>query len=207
MGTDLLYLALGDSTGVGVGASAGGGYPERLLVRLQAARPAFRLLNLCQSGATTQDLIAGQLPDALRLRPSLVTVGIGINDVGMMLPEESFAANLQTLLLSLRRLGAKVALLNIPDLALAPAMAAMRGSSYERRIELFNEQIELSAARHEVLLVDLFSLSREKLRDRPGLFSPDGFHPSAEGYEAWAGLMFPHVDSLLGDRRGEARNI
>lgn len=206
MALDLTYLALGDSTGTGVGASSGGGYPERLLRRLQAARPGIRLLNLCQSGATTLDVIETQLPDAVKLRPSLITVGVGINDVGMGLPEESFAANLQTLLLRLRKLAAPLALLNIPDLALAPAVAAMRGSSYQRRIELFNEHLESAAALHGVLLIDLFTLSRERLQDGNDLFSPDGFHPSAKGYETWAELIWPPLESLLGDRRGDARN-
>ena len=40
-----LYVALGDSTGTGVGAQSGGGYPERL-VRLLRARLRLRLRGL-----------------------------------------------------------------------------------------------------------------------------------------------------------------
>jgi hypothetical protein len=37
--TSELYVALGDSTGLGVGARTAGGYPERLLRRLRPAHP------------------------------------------------------------------------------------------------------------------------------------------------------------------------
>ena len=120
MPKDLLYVALGDSTGVGVGAPSGGGYPDRLLRML--ALPSLRLLNLCESGATSADVITGQLPRALKTRPLLITIGIGINDVGLQIPDESFAVNLETIVVALRKLGARMAINNIPDLALAPAV-------------------------------------------------------------------------------------
>ena len=34
-------------------------------------------------------------------------------------------------------------------------------------------------------------------RSGGGLFSPDGFHPSAEGYEEWAEQVWPAVQALL----------
>lgn len=204
MPQELLYLALGDSTAAGVGAANGGGYPDRLLLRLLASRPGLRLLNLAQSGATTHDVLESQLPDALKLRPALITLGVGINDVGMLLPEESFAVNLEEVVGRLGRLDAKLAIANIPDLALAPAMAR-NSSTYLRRIELFNEHLEATAARHGAALIDLFSLSRKLIPEQQSLFSPDGFHPSATGYDAWADAMLPQIELLLGDRRGEAR--
>ena len=69
---------------------------------------------------------------------------------------------------------------------------------YEGRIELFNEHVAATAARHALTLVDLYSWSREALPGRPELFSPDGFHPSALGYEVWAERMAPHIEALLG---------
>jgi len=51
----------------------------------------LKLLNLGESGATTSDLREAQLPRALRTRPRLVTLGIGINDVGLQIPDDAFA--------------------------------------------------------------------------------------------------------------------
>jgi lysophospholipase L1-like esterase len=193
---DLLYVALGDSTGVGVGAPSGGGYPDRLLRML--ALPALRLLNLCESGATSADVITGQLPRALKTRPLLITIGIGINDVGLQIPDESFAVNLETIVVALRKLGARMAINNIPDLALAPAVTGLVPRSiYEQRIEQFNEHVTATAARHGLALIDLYALSRDTLPGHLELFSEDGFHPSAEGYQAWAERMLPAIAPLL----------
>jgi lysophospholipase L1-like esterase len=195
---ELLYVALGDSTAVGVGARSGGGYPERLVRKLGPAYPGLKLLNLGQSGATASDVVAAQLPRALRTRPRLVTLGIGINDVGLQIPDEAFGLNLEELVVPLHDLGAPIAISTIPDLALAPAVAQLVPRSiYERRIEVFNEHITATAARHRLTLVDLYSWSRDVLPRSPELFSPDGFHPSARGYDVWAERMLPAVIALL----------
>ncbi len=45
----IVYVALGDSTGSGVGAT-GGGYVARLFQRILEPRPGSKLTNLCISG-------------------------------------------------------------------------------------------------------------------------------------------------------------
>jgi acyl-CoA thioesterase I len=194
----ILYVAMGDSTATGVGAATGGGYPERLAGKLRAAYPSLELLNLGQGGATTSDVLAGQVPRVLATRPRLVTLGIGINDVGLQLPDDAFALNLEEIVVPMRRLEAPIAIANIPDMALAPAIAGVVPRSiYERRIELFNEHVAATAARHGLTLIDLYGWSRDALPGRPELFSPDGFHPSARGYDVWAERMLPQVIALL----------
>lgn len=196
------YLALGDSTGVGVGAESGGGYPARLLRLL---RTPLRLVNLCESGATTADVLQDQLPRALGTKPRLITLGIGINDVGLQLPDEAFAVNLEEIAGPLSRLGAPVALVNIPDLALSPAVARLVPRAlYEKRIEMFNEHVAATAARHRLALIDLYTLSRTALPGRPELFCSDGFHPSALGYDEWARAMQPRLAALLGEHAAAA---
>jgi acyl-CoA thioesterase I len=77
----IVYVALGDSTGAGVGAKEGG-YVARLFKKVSERRPGSRLFNLCVSGATTADLLRGQLDRGVAINPDLVTIGIGINDIG-----------------------------------------------------------------------------------------------------------------------------
>jgi acyl-CoA thioesterase I len=195
---ELLYAALGDSTAAGVGASSGGGYPERLVARLLPSFPGLKLLNLGESGATSADVLSAQLPVALRTHPRLATIGIGINDVGLQLPDDAFALNLEEIVVPLCQAGIPTALCNIPDLALSPAVSHLVPLSiYERRIELFNEHITATAARHGLTLVDLHGWSRGALPGHPEMFSPDGFHPSARGYDVWAERMLSPVAALL----------
>jgi lysophospholipase L1-like esterase len=194
---ELVYLALGDSTGVGVGARSGGGYPERILARLRPTHPTLRLVNLSRSGATTADLIEGQLPRAARVRPRVITIGIGINDLGLQVPDDAFALNLEEIATGVGRLGAAVVIANLPDLALSPAVQRIVPRAlYERRIEMFNLHVTATAARHRMTCVDLFTWSRELPR-HPEYFSPDGFHPSDRGYEVWAERMLPAMEGAL----------
>ena len=193
--TRFTYLALGDSTGVGVGAREGGGYVERLHRRLLAVRPGASLVNLCQSGATSADVRDDQVPRARRVPASLITLGIGINDVTWQAQEEGFAINLEEIAVALASVRAPVILMNIPDLALAPVALRFDAFLYERRIEVFNEHVEATAARHHFTHVDLFAATK-RLRSRAGLFSSDGFHPSAEGYEEWTAQLWPAMHAV-----------
>ena len=199
---DDLYVALGDSTGVGLGALHGG-YPQRLLGRLRALRPAFRLLNLSQSGARSLDVLESQVPDALKLRPALFTIAVGINDVTHDEPEEAFTNNLEEIAVRLSGRGARIAIATIPDIAFAPAVRALVPPAYfERRIEVLNRHVEATAARHRFALIDLYALGRAELEKHPEYFCGDGFHPSDAGYEAWTDIAWPAIRELMVDAHG-----
>lgn len=191
------YVALGDSSGVGVGADADGGYPERLWRKLRASGVHAGILNLAQSGATSADLLARQLDRGISKRPALVTIGIGTNDVWRMVPIPSFAENMRRTADALEASGAHVVVCNIIDLAHAPAAAAAEAwlglarAQITERVREFNAQLASLAKRPRFEVVDLFAFSQRELPTHPEYFSPDGFHPSRAGYERWADLCWP----------------
>ena len=196
----VVYVALGDSTGVGVGARKGGGYPQRLLERIERVRPGSRLVNLCASGATTGDLLRTQVGRVGEARPTLVTVGIGINDVSRQITPEQFARNYEEIVTRLRaQTAAPVVISNLPDVSHAPAVPAFFREEARRRIELFNARIAEIAARHGLAVVDTYSKSAAVIPTHPEFFSSDGFHPSDEGYEFWAFEMWPTVKVAIGE--------
>ncbi|MBL3666060.1 SGNH/GDSL hydrolase family protein [Streptomyces sp. M2CJ-2] len=75
------FVALGDSLTEGVGDRAGDGWRgwAALLAESLGEQPV-RFTNLAKSGAQTRDVLEGQLPGALALRPDLVSVVVGVND-------------------------------------------------------------------------------------------------------------------------------
>jgi lysophospholipase L1-like esterase len=196
----LRYVALGDSTGFGVGGDppvGDGGYPRRVAERLRARGLAVELTNLSVPTARAADLADVQLPIAQALRDvGLVTVCIGANDVGGPRTPEEFGAELDGILAALVRLGAPVVACNVPDLSLTPDRAG-EPPSYRERIVAMNAALAAAAARHGVRVVDLFTATAQ-LRARPELVWIDGYHPSAAGYEVWADLMMPAVLAALG---------
>jgi acyl-CoA thioesterase I len=194
----VIYTALGDSTGVGVGARDGRGYVARLFERIRKERAGARLHNLCVSGATTEDVLREQLGAAIATRPTLVTVGIGINDIGHGMTIERFARNYEEIIKRLRaETKARIVITNIPDISFAPVVPVSSREETRRRINLFNEKLEAIAKRHELLVVDTYAETHRMIPSHPEFFSDDGFHPSAEGYEYWAEAMWPKIKEAI----------
>ena len=192
------YLALGDSTGIGVGAR-NGGYVERIFKRILAERPDAKLTNLCVSGATTSDVLQGQLDRGVAIKPNLVTLGIGINDIGHGVSLEAFAQNFETILRRLRNeTQSRIVVTNIPDISSAPRIPEFARREYQQLIVTFNERLEAIAASHEVTVFDVRKVTHEQLPSHPEFFSSDGFHPSDAGYELWAKEMWPLVAQTIG---------
>jgi len=193
------YVALGDSTGVGVGAREGG-YVARLFKRIKELRPGSSLTNLCVSGATTEDVLNEQVGPLVTSSTTLVTLGIGINDAGRGVPVERFARNYEEIIKGVRaHTNAPIVLTNLPDVSLAPAIPLSLRVELGDTIKLFNERIEELGGRYGLLVVDAYRPTREQIQQHPEFFSSDGFHPSDTGYEYWAKLMWPTVKSAIGE--------
>lgn len=194
----IVYVALGDSTGVGVGAVEGG-YVIRLLKRILQHRPGSQLMNLCVSGATTADALHGQLDKGVAKEPELVTLGIGINDIGRGVSLARFAENYDRILSTLKeKTQATIVVTNIPDISSAPQVPASMRHQYQQQIITFNERLEEIANRHGVTVFDIYSITTRELPSHPEYFSRDGFHPSDEGYELWAIEMWPTIARAIG---------
>jgi len=192
------YLALGDSTGVGVGAR-NGGYVARLFRRISGQRPGSRLTNLCVSGATTAAVLNSQLDQAVDASADLITLGIGINDIGHGLTVEEFGQNYEAILSGLKsNTRASIVVTNIPDISTAPQIPAFARRRYHQLILDFNQRLEEIALRHQVILFDVYKITHQELPAHPEYFSSDGFHPSDEGYELWAEQMWPAMARLFG---------
>ena len=190
------YVAVGDSTGVGLGARDGG-YPARLAARAARAGPPVRLENQCVSGARAADVVHDQLGRAVASRPSVVTVGIGINDALVGTDVASYERDLEEVARALQASRARVLLLAVPDLGLSPrAIGAEAQESVRGRVRALNVAVREIAARHGLAVVDLFSAGPAAY-GAPGTLSGDLFHPSDAGYERWTDLVQPAFERML----------
>ncbi len=197
-GRALSYVAIGDSTGVGVGAT-GGGYVARLHARLAERAPGIRLVNLCTSGATVLDALSSQAPRVPRGFEGLVTIGIGVNDVARNVPANLYAERLAALVAAVRaRTRSPIVLTNLPDAALAPVIPQAFRPVVAQQVERFNELHAALAARQGLTVFDAHAMSRRFVPEHPEFFSGDGFHPSDAGYAFWAEKMWPVVRAALG---------
>ena len=195
----IVYVALGDSTGAGVGAREGG-YVVRLFKHIEERRPGSKLNNLCVSGADTEDVVRAQLQRGVAMNPDLVTVGIGINDIGHGLTLDQFSKNYEQILSTLKeQTRARIVVTNLPDISNAPRILAPARNEYQRQIIQFSRRLEEIAARHGVTVFDIYTITTQELASHPEYFSSDGFHPSDAGYEMWAQQMWPTIAQVIGE--------
>ena len=193
----IVYAALGDSTGAGVGA-VNGGYVARLYRRMLPLRPGSQLANLCVSGATTADVLRGQLDSGAAKNPQLVTLGIGINDISHLVRVEQFAQNYERILSTLKeKTKAQVVVSNIADVSSARVVPNFLRGKLHQQIVNFNQRLEEIANRNGATIFDIFAITTRDLPSHPEYFSPDGFHPSDAGYEMWAVKMWPVIERIL----------
>lgn len=204
------YVAIGDSSGVGVGASSGGGYPERLYQRLKRAGHPVGILNLAVSGATTKDVLHHQVQRAASKQPAVITLGIGGNDLWRLVPAGTFKMNMKGIADVLEKSGAEILVSNLIDLTQAPVaalvetMVGIPARAFVSRIEEFNDIVNALAKRPRFTVVDLYGATHRELPAHPEYFSSDGFHPSAAGYERWAELLWPRMEEIAARWRDAA---
>ncbi|HKG79992.1 MAG TPA: SGNH/GDSL hydrolase family protein, partial [Pyrinomonadaceae bacterium] len=134
------------------------------------------------------------------MNPDLVTVGIGINDIGHGLTLDQFSKNFEEILSTLReKTQARIVVTNLPDISSAPRIPGSMRSAYQQQIIRFSQRLEEIATRHGVTVFDIYTITHEELASHPEYFSADGFHPSDAGYELWATQMWPTVAQVIGE--------
>lgn len=184
------YLALGDSFTIGTGTTPDRSFPAVLVNRWWDQGVECDLRNPAVNGYTTDDLIRDELPLVESYRPDLITLLIGANDIVAGSREDRYRAQLRRIhdrtvadAPSARRFA-----LPQPDWSLAPAGVSFGDPArIAKTIERFNTIAREEAERAGASYVDIFPLMREQMRS--GMTAPDGLHPSAEAYAAWADAL------------------
>ena len=198
--TPLVYVALGDSTVYGLGASSPSThYVARLFWRLHSQYPLARLSNRGACRATTTDVLAHQVPDAIMDRPHLVTLSVGPNDIRQGRTPQDFAGRVEVILERLERDTDAAVILNaLPDLSLSPRFREPERSMVAALTRHYNHALQHVADDFGIELVDL--TITDPVVDPQRFFSDDGYHPSDDGYAAWAGAMWEAVWARIPER-------
>ena len=145
-------------------------------------------------------MLREQIRPALAARPTLITLGIGINDVGHGVTLERFARNYEEIITRLKaETSAPIVVTNIPDISLAPVVPLFTAREVYRRSQSLQRTHQRDGRAPRAHVVDAYTATHEISRQHPEFFSDDGFHPSDEGYEQWAEMMWPTVKTAIGE--------
>ena len=177
----LRYVALGDSYTIGTATRATAErWPDRLVANPGLPGALELVANLAVNGYTSADVIREELPALDALRPELLSLLIGVNDVVQGVSVETYRAHLTTLLDDLvRRVGAdRVLTVSTPDYTVTPQGASYGDPATQAAgIRRNNDALREAAAGRGIAFVDIHDLSLRATTDRR-LVAEDGLHPS-----------------------------
>jgi acyl-CoA thioesterase I len=192
------YLALGDSYTIGTGASDGAhSWTSIIAARLaEQTRGQVELTNPAINGFTTQDLIEDELPQVRRLKPDLVTILIGVNDLVRERNPADYRASLVRIYDEVKKEKARdgrVFAVSIPNWSVVPAAREYGDPERIRDLtDAFNDIAREEATTRGFGWIDITAASLAGL-GTPGWIASDGLHPGDNQYAAWAEVIWHSV--------------
>jgi lysophospholipase L1-like esterase len=177
------FAALGDSITLGVGdpVRRAGGWAWRGWAALLAdgtREPSLHILASC--GARFADVERDQLPRALRLRPDIASVVVGVNDtLRTSFDTAQIASAAAHTVGALRAAGAEVLTMRLPDPGRMLGLPDALARPLARRMHEVNAAMDAVAARFGTLHYD--AAGDADCHD-PRMWAVDRLHPSERGH-------------------------
>jgi lysophospholipase L1-like esterase len=182
------YVAVGDSSTEGLDDPDGrGGYhgwANRLAVHVAAAQDVPLLYaNLAVRGRSTREIRDEQLAPAAAMRPDLVTLFSGTNDVVKRhFDADAVGNDVEVMQRTLIDAGATVLGFTLPDLSIVlPISRPIAG-----RVRALNDALRHASASTGAILVDL---AIHAVGSDPRIWGPDRLHANSAGHERIAAAL------------------
>ncbi|MFZ2963084.1 MAG: SGNH/GDSL hydrolase family protein [Rhodoglobus sp.] len=182
------YVAIGDSFTEGIGdpesGSPGGhrGWADRVAEVLASQVDDFAYANLAIRGRLLDQITSEQAEAALELKPDLISVSAGGNDIIRPGTDpDDIAERFEAMIRVLRRDGATVVMFSGPDIGMTPVLGRARG-----KVAIYNENLRAIAQRHDAVVADMWAL--RELKD-PRMWAPDRLHFSPVGHHTIAVMV------------------
>lgn len=182
------FVAVGDSFTEGIGDpdpnAPGGnrGWADRVAEVLATQVDDFAYANLAVRGKLIAQIVADQIEPAVALRPDLVSLCAGGNDVIRPGTDpDDIASQLDDAVTRLASTGAAIVLFTGIDTGFTPVFRAFRG-----KVAIYNENIRAIAERHDCIVADQWAL---KTVQDPRFFDDDRLHYNSLGHHEVARMV------------------
>ena len=176
-------VCFGDSLTAGLGVDAGKTYPDLLQQELDRRGYRYRVVNLGESGDTTQDGLE-RLPLVAAEMPRVVVLEFGANDGLRGQPVSNTEANLAQMIEALQKSGSRVLLAGI-------TLPPNYGPEYIRR---FNAIYPALAMRYKLPWIPFLL---DGVAGNAALMQRDGLHPNAQGIPRVVANVLRPLEPLL----------
>lgn len=188
----VLYVAIGDSAALGIGATSPRAGYVGVVADAIAARTGreVRVRNLSIDGATLDVVLREELPRLAGLQPDVVTLGIGANDIWTFDPVR-FRDEYERICAALPP---QTVVAELPSFSVLPVAGRARAA---------NRIIHEVAAAHGFRVAPLYQVTGvgglvDALLNAAG----DLFHPNDRGHVRWADAFLAGVLGVLDEHGG-----
>ncbi|MGK3958874.1 SGNH/GDSL hydrolase family protein [Arthrobacter sp. R4] len=187
-----VFVALGDSFTEGVGdrderlPNGVRGWADRVAEKLAKAEPGWRYANLAIRSKRLRQIIGEQLEPALAMRPTLVTLYAGGNDIlDLGTDMAALMEDYEKLVASLAGTGATLVLFTGFDVKVSALLEPLK-----KRNTVYNQGVREIAAKYGAVLVDYWCL--DAFHDRR-MWDSDRLHMSKAGHKYLAGQVLDQL--------------
>lgn len=189
-GEPLTYAVLGDSTAVG----QGGEYEDGIALstaRFMADGRKVRLQNFAISGARAADVLRGQTEQAAAIKPDVVLLAVGANDVIHLTSFSEVRSNMAKIIDTLYAANpeVKIVLTGSPQMGSVPRFPWPVSAYAKVRTGQVNEIMAALAEEKRVVFAPIAAKTGPIFYEHPELFAEDLFHPYTEGYDTWVPVL------------------
>ena len=182
------YVAIGDSFTEGIGDPEPGvpgghrGWADRVAEVLSQGTDDFAYANLAIRGRLIQQIIDEQVEPTLELRPDLITISAGGNDVIRPRTDpDEISARFEYAIERLTRDRATVVIFTGVDVGFSPVFRGIRG-----KVAIYNENLRAIAQKHDCVVADQWALA--EIQDQR-MWAPDRLHLNALGHHTVARMV------------------
>jgi lysophospholipase L1-like esterase len=189
-GPTVIYVVIGDSTAAAVGATEEEGIAIAT-ARALAETHRVVLTNLGVSGARARDVLEDQLRAAEALRPDVVLLTVGANDVTHLTPLCTIRKSIAEIVGRLKRANPDVDIVvtGSPDMGSPPRIPRLLRGIASWRTKQVNRVFDAEVKRSGVTLAPIAAETGPLFRRDHSLFAADQFHPNARGYAVWIPVL------------------
>lgn len=197
-GEPLTFVVLGDSTSAGQGGSYESGI-ARSSAEFLARSNKVTFYNFSVSGARINDVLNKQWPKAEDLKPDVVLLSAGANDVTGRTSLKKVSADFDNLIGKIIKANcdSKIVLTGSPDMGSIPRIVQPLRAFAGAQTKRLNKAVDTVAEKYDISRAPIAEVTGPVFRQDRTLFAIDKFHPNDRGYQVWLPVLTGSLQTAL----------